>query len=407
MATYSYPRTIASIPYASFLTIKKFEYNNGLKNATAAAKVGTQGRIANYNSSVGSVIGGVANALFGQTSDGTNPSIASSLNLTQAQKQALSGNRNNRRGAALGTPIQAPKTLGELTEEQWKKIADSGGVKVTNINGTETTITDYKEIKALTEAKSLSEQNSNVEELDIVLPNEMSFSYGAEWSNTFKLGTLALLAGNVLQGAGQIAATSAIGAAGAALGSLFNQGQQGTQQTPRQQAGIAALGGAAAGLDPFKINSQLGPSGQGLTNAVGLAGLAPNENAVQFFQRMQNREFNFTFEMFAPESGTAEEIQKIINDFFKKGMHPIDKVGLLAFPDVYEIAPKFVNAQGTAGPHKLLPKSKLCALTNLRVNASPSNFFQTTYEGYIPIVICEVTFKEITALTRQDLEVGL
>jgi hypothetical protein len=59
MATYSYPKTIASIPYASFLTIKKFEYNNGLKNATAAAKVGTQGRIANYNSTVGGAVGAI------------------------------------------------------------------------------------------------------------------------------------------------------------------------------------------------------------------------------------------------------------------------------------------------------------------------------------------------------------
>jgi len=406
MATYSYPRTIASIPYASFLTIKKFEYNNGLKNATAASKVGTQGRIANYNSAVGGAVGAIANGLFGQTTDGTNVGLASRLNLTQAQKTALTpaqGSGGSRSAAAQPNNL----TVAELTEEKWKLVAASGGVKVTNLNGTETTITDYKEIKALTEAKSSIEQNSNVEQLDIVLPNEMSFSYGAEWSNTFKLGTLALLAGNTAQGVGQIAATAGIGAISSALGSLLGGGQSGTQQTTQQKAGLAALGGAAAGLDPFKINSAIGPSGQGLTNVVGLAGLAPNENAIQFFQRMQNREFNFTFELFAPESGTADEIQKIINDFFKKGMHPIDKVGLLAFPDVYEIAPKFVNAQGTAGPHKLLPKSKLCALTNLRVNASPANFFQTTYEGYIPIVICEVTFKEITALTRQDLEVGL
>ena len=88
-------------------------------------------------------------------------------------------------------------------------------------------------------------------------------------------------------------------------------------------------------------------------------------------------------------------------------MHPDDKVGLLGFPDVYEIEPRFVDSGGRDTKHRLLPKTKLCAITNLKVNASPASFFQTTFDGYIPIITCEVTFKEITALSRQDLSAGL
>ena len=44
----------------------------------------------------------------------------------------------------------------------------------------------------------------------------------------------------------------------------------------------------------MKVNSELSPK-----NIAGLAGLAPNENSIQFFQRMQGRDFSFRFELAA------------------------------------------------------------------------------------------------------------
>lgn len=405
MATYSYPDGVSKIPYASYLQIKRYEYNSGLANAENASKLGTQGRIKNYNSAVGGAIGGLSQALFGQDPGSNSLSLGSTVNPTASQRRAFGlPVANNRGGAAPDT--QQPIPVSNLTQEQWKKIADGGGVEITNPNGTKRRVTDYKEIKELIESASKTEQQSKGTTLDIVLPNEVQYSYGAEWNNTFRLGTLALLAGNTLQGLGQIAATAFAGALAGGASAAANQGT-GAAQTPRQQIGAGAISGAIQGFNPFQINSPLGATGQGLTNLVGLAGLAPNENAVQFFQKMANREFTFTFEMFAPDDTTANQIEDIINIFFKQGMHPDDKVGLLGFPDVYEINPKFVSGNGVSSNHKLLPRTKLCALTNMRVNAAPANFFQTTFEGYIPIVTCEVTFKEITALTRQDLEAGL
>lgn len=407
MADYSYPSNISQIKYASYLEIAKYEYNKGFASAQNAANIGTQPRIANFSKGT-SIISGAAAGFFTQT--GNSASILTS-GLSTAQRQALGISAGNNGGGARSSRPRndqfADSTV-KVSETDPTKIEEAlktGSIRVkTGVDGQERTITSYAEFQQLIGG---AKTDSKTTKLEIVLPNEMSYSYGAEWNNTFKLGTLALLAGgNLGQGLGQLAAAAGVGAGLAAFGNLAQQGA-GNAQTGAQQAGIAALQGGAQGLNAFGINSPLGVSGQGLTNLVGLAGLAPNENSIQFFQRMQNREFNFTFEMFAPESTTADMIEKIINEFFKQGMHPADQVGLLAFPDTYEITPKFVPGSGAAQDHKLLPKSKLCALTNLKVNASPANFFQTTYEGYIPIVTCEVTFKELTALSRADVEKGL
>ena len=52
-----------------------------------------------------------------------------------------------------------------------------------------------------------------------------------------------------------------------------------------------AVGGMKKAADPFKVGSQLDPK-----NVAGLAGLAPNENSIQFFERMQGRTFSFRFD---------------------------------------------------------------------------------------------------------------
>ena len=63
----------------------------------------------------------------------------------------------------------------------------------------------------------------------------------------------------------------------------------------------SAAGGAGAAVDPMKVNSELSPK-----NIAGLAGLAPNENSIQFFQRMQGRDFSFRFELAARNKVESE-----------------------------------------------------------------------------------------------------
>ena len=157
------------------------------------------------------------------------------------------------------------------------------------------------------------------------------------------------------------------------------------------------------------MNSELSPK-----NIAGLAGLAPNENSIQFFQRMQGRDFSFRFELAARNKVESDLIIEVI-EWFKRGMHPNSKNGkgsalMLTFPDVFFLTPKFVRCnesgeiEGKPIQHPMMPRSKLCALTGLTINTTPFGQLQTIFDGTIPVVTMELQFKETTKLTRVDME---
>ena len=179
-------------------------------------------------------------------------------------------------------------------------------------------------------------------------------------------------------------------------------------------AGIAsgAKAGAMKAGDFFGVNSNiLDP-----TNIAGMAGLTPNENAIQFFKKMDFRQFDMNFEFAARNKDESQEIQKILQ-WFKEGMHPVSKdpLGsgtgvLLGFPDVWKLEPRFTPGKedgdmvegGADVPHPMMPQTKLCALTQIRVNTSPMGQFATVFDGSIPLITVTLRFNELTALTRSD-----
>ena len=74
------------------------------------------------------------------------------------------------------------------------------------------------------------------------------------------------------------------------------------------------------------------------------------------------------------------------------------------------LTPKFVKCDEEGNPlgdpiqHPMMPRTKLCALTNLTINTTPFGQLQTIFDGSIPIVTMELMFKETTKLTRVDME---
>ena len=114
------------------------------------------------------------------------------------------------------------------------------------------------------------------------MPNEFTYDYGANWNNTFKLGTMALAADDPSQAAKVLTSGALIGGGSAAI----------TQKLGKKDEFSALIAeGAKKGMDVagnlFGVNSNiLDP-----TNVVGMAGLAPNENAIQFFKKMEFRKF--------------------------------------------------------------------------------------------------------------------
>ena len=390
-----YPFGISKIPYASFLNIKKYEYQEGLKKVAS-----------NQNDALGSVQrSGVLKRLVG----GVNKTAATlygsdGVNLDIDADEISNQERNNR---ARGTGVN-PKEI-------------SGGDKEIILpNGKTTTLNKLLGDKS--EKLEKREAGLQASQLNVAMPDEYQYSYGADWNNKFKMGTLALAADSMATFA---ALTIAGGAAGgllqaglSKLGGQLGQGGSGNilssiGANPADYAQKIA-GGAAFATNPYGVNGEVN-----MKNIAGLAGLAPNENAIQMFQSMDMRKFDFTLAFAARDATESEQIQTII-EWFKRGMHPGSKVGrgssvVLTFPDVFVLEPRFVpvdpSENGRRDPvigdpiqHPMMPKTKLCALTSLSVNTTPMSKFQTVFDGSIPLVTVTLHFMETTALTRVDFE---
>ena len=396
MALTEYPAQVSKVDYASFLEIERLQYKKGLEKAGGATETLLTSGLAGF---LGTISAGVAKAYnFGASNPNAFEDEASQ------RAQDLLGQLQGVGNTSLADQSSG---LGARDEEAQKynsidDIPDSELEKIQLSDGTNLSRAKLKEL----EQRAALRRNKDGQTINVALPNEMSYGYGAAWNNTFKIGTLAG-AFNSTRG---LVAGAGLATAGGALGKYLQKQKNLASDSDTDGGNIlSAIGaGAAKALNPYGINSNLNPAApEGLTNLAGLAGMAPNENAVQFFSNIEFREFTFDFEIFTPGPEHKQIAEKLIN-FFKQGMHPSAPAGtgVLKFPDVYIIRPKFKPEGKAPTNHFLLPQSKSCALTNLRVNTTPMNSVQTTYDGTFPLITISVTFKELTALTREDLEKG-
>jgi len=387
-----YPTGLSSIPYASFLQIERFSYESAQKYAAQ-----------NFNDALGSLGRSAIARKVDQAADGLATAYGSGsgdlskngVNLYTTQYTTVE--KKNKRGRT----VSGGKTVDIATAD------DSTEVKLKN--GQITTIGQLKQRK--NELRERQSKGLMASKCMLPLPNEFQYKYGADWNNEFKLGTLALAADEAFRFAG-------IAGLGGGVGALVQGGVNnltGAKDVSGKQADKASkmvqsvVGGMKKAADPFKIGSELSPK-----NVAGLAGLAPNENSIQFFERMQGREFGFRFELASRNKTESNTVIEII-EWFKRGMHPGSKNGkgsavMLTFPDVFVLTPKFVscdengNALGDPIQHPMMPRTKLCALTGMTINTTPFGQMQTIFDGSIPIVTMELTFKETTKLTRVDME---
>ena len=382
-----YPTGLSAIPFASFLQIEKYEYSDAQKNVAK-----------NFNDAGGSVARSVvgdglrsaANFTAGLYGSG-NEEIAD----TFTYKYTTGSGRGKRTATkTIDLSVGAPNVDRNL---------------IINVNGVDKTVgqlIDEKRARKARQSKGLMASKCM-----LPLPNEFQYKYGADWNNEFKLGTLALAADE----AGRFAMITA-------AGGIIGGGMQYGADKLTQGGNVAKVGGvdptkivqgfvsgAKSAADPLKVNSELSPK-----NLAGLAGLAPNENSIQFFERMQGREFSFRFELASRNKQESNRVIEII-EWFKRGMHPSSKSGrgsavMLTFPDVFVLTPKFVQCDedgkvlGEPIQHPMMPRTKLCALTGLTINTTPFGQLQTVFDGSIPMVTMELMFKETTKLTRLDME---
>ena len=381
-----YPTGLSAIPFASFLQIEKFSFE-------AAQKYAAQ----NFNDAFGSLGRSAIAQKIDQAVDGLATVYGSGD--TSTEKGKVDVNQTLYSSAKKSRKTQKKIDINTADDSVRVKLKD----------GSTTTVGQLKQRKQ----ELIDRQNKGLmaSKCMLPLPNEFQYKYGADWSNEFKLGTLALAADE----AGKFAAVAATG--GVIGGGLqFAAGKLSAGSNVAKVGGVdltKIIQGSAQGVktavDPMKVNSPLNPK-----NIAGLAGLAPNENSIQFFERMQGREFGFRFELAARNKKESNRVIEII-EWFKRGMHPNSKSGrgsavMLTFPDVFVLTPKFVkcdedgNVIGDPIQHPMMPRTKLCALTGLTINTTPFGQLQTVFDGTIPIVTMELNFKETTKLTRVDME---
>ena len=397
-----YPTGLSAIPYASFLQIEKYSYDEAQKTV---AKTFNDAN-GSYNRSV------ISDAVrFGSN--------------RLAEAYGSGAPQDNIFGNFTDYALNEYKTEKVVTKEKRGKrtfTKTSGGktINITDPNVDPSTRVQLKNGEVTTVGQLLQKKQDLIDKKNkglmaercmLPLPNEFQYKYGADWNNEFKLGTLALAADE----AGKFASL-------ATVGGIAGAGMEYATSKLTKGANVAKIGGvdttklvqgftkgAKGATDPFKVNSELNPK-----NLAGLAGLAPNENSIQFFERMQGREFGFRFELAARNKKESNRIIEII-EWFKRGMHPNSKSGrgsavVLTFPDVFVLTPKFVKCDEEGNPlgdpiqHPMMPRTKLCALTGLTINTTPFGQLQTIFDGSIPIVTMELNFKETTKLTRVDME---
>ena len=401
-----YPTGLSSIPYASFLQIEKYSYDEAQKSVAKSFNDG----LGSLNRSVISKVlraGGNAAAKAYAAGDPSEQFIDSMLNEYKIPETKILIKK------ASGNSV---RQSGSNTDKY--KIINK--VNITDENVDPSTVVKLKNGETTTVGQLLQKKKDRIAKKNkglmasrcmLPLPNEFQYKYGADWNNEFRLGTLALAADD-LGRFGLLAGGGAIAGGGLAfLEGKLTQGSQigklgGVDATKIIQG---AAQGAKTATNIFGVNSEFNPK-----NLAGLAGLAPNENSIQFFERMQGREFSFRFELAARNKGESNRIIEII-EWFKRGMHPNAKSGrgsavVLTFPDVFVLTPKFVKCTedgevlGDPIQHPMMPRTKLCALTGLTINTTPFGQLQTVFDGSIPIVTMELQFKETTKLTRVDME---
>ena len=403
----TYPKGLTDIPLASYFKITRYQYNDGLKSARESGQNDASTGLSNIAPITNKIKQG-NEFLFGGTDGGTTEG-----------DQRMEALNNELRALAIADVKRGPgrsgkakankrkrEILAKISQGEYEHLFSDGPI----------TLQDGTVIDNANELADI--KNESYETADTVptiyrlpMPNEFQYSYGASWGNTFKLGTMARVLDDPTGAIGQMLATGTLAGVTDAIGQIGSSFTDGLND----QAGMdisKTLGAAFKGAtDPLGVNSDITQP----ANFLGLAGLAPNENAIMMFSKMEMRSFSLSFEFFARDEEEAENIDKIINGF-KTGMHPVANAkgtgGVLGFPDLFKLEPWFgaIDENGAVvdggQPHPMMPRSKMCALTNLNVNSSPSNNFVTTKGGQIPLQTISCTFAETTALTSADLETG-
>lgn len=164
----------------------------------------------------------------------------------------------------------------------------------------------------------------------------------------------------------------------------------------RDSAAAAGPAAAALGLatpDKFGIKST-----GGLQKAIRMA---PNPRKEQLFKSVDFRTFQFTYEFYPRDEDEAEKVNQIIYHL-KLHMHPEFRDTnefLYIYPSEFDI----FYYHGTQ-ENLNINRHTSCVLTDLTVNYSPQGQFTTFANGMPTQITINMTFKELSLLTKEKIQ---
>lgn len=170
--------------------------------------------------------------------------------------------------------------------------------------------------------------------------------------------------------------------------------------------GLAPITGGE-GKDPHNITAMLnnlalskGPMGSQLSAATGIS---PNPKTESVFKNVAFRTFSFQYTFFPRSSEESIKVLSIIKEF-KYHMHPEFKDNngfLFIFPSEFDI----VYYKDDKVNDKI-NKHTSCVLTEMNVNYTPNNLFNTFADGTPTQIDVTLNFKELAILTKDEIEAG-
>lgn len=210
------------------------------------------------------------------------------------------------------------------------------------------------------------------------VPNQLSIRYGAGWGEEETFGFQAFLKG------------------GEAISRAISSGSM--DAITDKDKGLTGLAGSFGLQALQKTNAGAAAA---LSN---ITGLAPNPMKEQIFKGVDFRTFTMEYQ-FAPRSlNEAQNVLSIINAF-KYHMHPEykDKNNFLfLYPSEFDILYYHGGAENLN-----IHRHTSCVLTEFNVNYTPNGNF-STFSGGIPTQMnVQMTFKELTILTKELIAEGL
>ena len=204
-----YPVGLGRIPYASFLEINRYEYQEAM-DTVAKTQNDALGTLQNSKlaSSIVDTVGNMQEAVYGSGdySEAQQERFNQEFDLDKSSYFEKEVSINNGKRTAIRTIKKVNITDPNIDRNL-----------VINYNGEQITVGELLDAKE--QLVNQKDKGLMLKKCLLPLPNEFQYKYGADWNNEFKLGTLAMAADDF----GKFSATVTAGAGIGAVGSWLTQ----------------------------------------------------------------------------------------------------------------------------------------------------------------------------------------